>query len=358
MDNYFLQRNQETVRKLNAVLEELPAFVRTLFIGIQNTTGPLTRLNYAYDLRLYFQYLSDTLPKPMKDISLSDLNAQTVHDIEAYINYISLYENNHKVVENQETGRARKIASIRMMYKYFYKTGDLEANAASLVDMPKIHEKAIIRLDVDEIVKLLDEVESGEGLSPKQKQFHALTKNRDLAMLSLFLGTGIRISECVGLNVEDVDFRNLSIRITRKGGNQAVLYMSEEVSEAMNLYDSERPSWKGADASPAFFLSLKGGRITTRAVQNLVQKYAKIITPLKHITPHKLRSTFGTTLYQETGDIYLVADVLGHKDVNTTRRHYAAQADDSRRLAANTIKLREKDKDNEKDNEKPEENQA
>ena len=343
MDNYFLQRNQETVRKLNVVLAELPDFCRTLFIGIQNTTGPLPRLNYAYDLRLYFQYLADTLNKPMKCITLDDLKTQNVHDIEAYINHITLYENNNKVVENCETGRARKIASIRMMYKYFYKSGDLEANAASLVDMPKIHEKAIIRLDVDEIVKLLDEVESGDGLSPKQKQFHALTKNRDLAMLTLFLGTGIRISECVGLNVEDIDFRNLSIRITRKGGNQAVLYMSDEVAEAMSLYDTERPQWKGADDSPAFFLSLKGGRITTRAVQNLVQKYAKIITPLKHITPHKLRSTFGTTLYQETGDIYLVADVLGHKDVNTTRRHYAAQADDSRRLAANTIKLRDKE---------------
>ena len=344
-ESYYLTRTKKTNEKLKAVLEELPSFCKILFIGIQNTTGPLTRLNYAYDLRLYFSYLSSKLNKEIKEISLDDLKAETVHDIEAFINYVSLYENDDKkLIENRETGKARKIASIRMMYKYFYKSGDLESNVASLVDLPKLHEKAIIRLDVDEIVKLLDQVESGDGLTEKQKHFHAFTKTRDLAMLTLFLGTGIRVSECIGLNCDDIDFNNFSIRVTRKGGNQSVLYLSDEVMEALNVYAEDRDKMKGAD-SPAFFLSLKGERISTRAVQNLVKKYSSIITPLKHITPHKLRSTYGTTLYQETGDIYLVADVLGHKDVNTTRRHYAAQAEENRRLAAKAIKLRDNKED-------------
>lgn len=341
-DSYYLTRTKKINEKLNDVLEELPAFCKTLFVGTQNTTGPLTRLNYAYDLRLYFNFLSKELDKEIKNITLDDLKTITVHDIENFINYISLYENDeNKLIENRETGKARKIASIRMMFKYFYKSGDLESNVASLVDLPKMHEKAIIRLDVDEIVKLLDQVESGEGLTEKQKHFHAVTKTRDLAMLTLFLGTGIRVSECIGLNCDDIDFENYSIRVTRKGGNQSVLYLSEEVIEALNDYFEERSQMKGAD-SPAFFLSIQGTRISTRAVQNLVKKYSSIITPLKHITPHKLRSTYGTTLYQETGDIYLVADVLGHKDVNTTRRHYAAQAEENRRLAAKSVKLRVK----------------
>lgn len=341
-DSYFLERTKKTNEKLKNVLAELPDFCKILFIGIQNTTGPLTRLNYAYDLRLFFTFLSGELNKIIKEISLEDLKNLTVHDIENFINYISLYENEgNKLIENRETGKARKIASIRMMFKYFYKSGDLESNVASLVDLPKLHEKAIIRLDVDEIVKLLDQIESGDGLSEKQKHFHNITKHRDLAMITLFLGTGIRVSECIGLNCEDIDFDNYSIRVTRKGGNQSVLYLSEEVVEALNLYNEERSEMKGA-GSPAFFLSLQGTRLSTRAVQNIVKKYASIITPLKHITPHKLRSTYGTTLYQETGDIYLVADVLGHKDVNTTRRHYAAQAEENRRLAAKSIKLRDK----------------
>lgn len=341
-DSYFLTRTKKTNEKLRNVLDELPDFCKTLFVGIQNTTGPLTRLNYAYDLRLFFAFLSNELNKNIKDISLDDLKKLNVHDIENFINHISLYANDdNKLIENRETGKARKIASIRMMFKYFYKNGELESNVASLVDLPKLHEKAIIRLDVDEIVKLLDQIESGDGLSEKQKQFHNITKHRDLAMITLFLGTGIRVSECIGLNCEDIDFDNYSIRVTRKGGNQSVLYLSEEVVEALNLYNEERSEMKGADSS-AFFLSLQGTRLSTRAVQNLVKKYASIITPLKHITPHKLRSTYGTTLYQETGDIYLVADVLGHKDVNTTRRHYAAQAEENRRLAAKSIKLRDK----------------
>ena len=90
-----------------------------------------------------------------------------------------------------------------------------------------------------------------------------------------------------------------------------------------------------------FFVSLQKKRISTRAVQNIVKKYAQIAVPLKNITPHKLRSTYGTNLYRETGDIYLVADVLGHKDVNTTRKHYAQIEDDRRRMAAKYVHLRE-----------------
>ena len=92
----------------------------------------------------------------------------------------------------------------------------------------------------------------------------------------------------------------------------------------------------------ALFLSLQRRRMAVRSVENLVKKYAKTVAPLKPITPHKLRSTYGTSLYRETGDIYLVADVLGHSDVNTTKRHYAALEDERRRSARNKVQLREK----------------
>lgn len=341
MDSYFTKRNLRTVEKLNAVLDGLPEFCKTFFIGIQNNTGALTRLNYAYDIRLFLQYLAEILSKEIKDISVCDLEKLTLHDIEAFINRIELYENGeNKIVENAENGKARKLAAIRTMFKYLYKCGDINSNVTSLIDMPKIHEHTIIRLDVDEVVKILDEAESGENLSEKQKEFHKHTKSRDLAILTTFLGTGIRISECIGLDVDDIDFRNMSLRITRKGGNQAIIYMGEEVAETLNAYMEDRANMKGAD-SPALFLSIQGLRMSVRAVQNLVKKYASIITPLKNITPHKLRSTYGTNLYNETGDIYLVADVLGHKDVNTTRKHYASQAEENRRNAASVIKLRD-----------------
>ena len=210
------------------------------------------------------------------------------------------------------------------------------------VDMPKIHEKAIVRLDVDEVVQLLDEVESGESLSDRQQLYHQRTKVRDLAILTLLLGTGIRVSECVGLDLDDVDFKNNGIKVHRKGGAEVMVYFGDEVLEALLNYLEERKGIEPvAGHTNALFLSIQHKRITVRAVENLVKKYSKLVTNVKNITPHKLRSTYGTTLYQETGDIYLVADVLGHKDVNTTRKHYAALEDDRRRKAASAVKLRD-----------------
>ena len=166
---------------------------------------------------------------------------------------------------------------------------------------------------------------------------------RDVAILTLLLGTGIRVSECVGLNTDDLNFEENSMFVTRKGGKEMILYFSDEVASALKAYLAERkdvqplPGHEGA-----LFLSLQRRRITQRAIENLVKKYAAIAAPLKRkISPHKLRSTYGTTLYNETGDIYLVADVLGHADVNTTRKHYAAMSENRRRMAAKAVKLRD-----------------
>jgi site-specific recombinase XerD len=213
-----------------------------------------------------------------------------------------------------------------------------------MVDVPKIKEKNIIRLDPNEIAMLLDEAESGEKLTAKQLAIHQKTKVRDIALLTLLLGTGIRVSECVGLNIEDVDFNNDAIRIIRKGGNEALVYFGDEVREALLAYIEGPRSLTEPDTGheQALFISLNNTRISTRSVERLVKKYARLVTTVKKITPHKLRSTFGTALYQETGDIYLVADTLGHKDVNTTKKHYAALDENRRKQAANVVRLREK----------------
>ncbi len=161
-------------------------------------------------------------------------------------------------------------------------------------------------------------------------------------MLTLLLGTGIRVSECVGLDIQDLDFDTNGMRILRKGGSEVILYFGDEVREALLDYLDERELITAKEGSEdALFLSMQRSRISVRAVENLVKKYSRTVTTLKNITPHKLRSTYGTQLYKETGDIYLVADVLGHKDVNTTRKHYAAIEDERRRKAAGKVKLRE-----------------
>ncbi len=345
--DFYTERYNKNILRLRNVLEDLPPFCKEFFRGIEHNSSILTRVNYAYDLRIFFNYITEHIDE-FKDISpteftLEQLNVITVTHIEMFLHHISFYTTDDNVeYSNRECGKARKLSTIRSLFSYFYKKGKIEQNVASLVDLPKIHEKPIVRLEVDEVVKLLDVVESGEGLTDVQKRYHRYNQKRDLAMLMLFLGTGIRISECVGLNISDLDFEINGFKITRKGGNQVILYFNDEVRAALLDYLEERKQIKPLPGhEDALFLSLQRRRISTRAVQNLVKKYTSNITPLKNISPHKLRSTFGTNLYRETGDIYLVADVLGHKDVNTTKKHYAATSDDKRRQAARSVKLRD-----------------
>ena len=283
----------------------------------------------------------------MKDTDIRNLPIETLDqiravDIEEYLEYLNYYTRDEKELINQETGKKRKLITLRSFYTYFFKKEMITSNPAILVNIPKLHEKEIIRLDVNEVAKLLDEVESGDNLTDAQKRYHKITVKRDLALMTLLLGTGIRVSECVGLDINDVDFDNNGIKILRKGGNEVIVYFGEEVRSVLLEYLEERKhTIPVVGHTNALFLSMQKKRISVRSVENLVKKYSRLVTKLKKITPHKLRSTYGTNLYQETGDIYLVADVLGHKDVNTTKKHYAAIEDSRRRSAANVVKLRE-----------------
>ncbi len=343
---YHEKVNVKNEVKLRRLLDELPAFCRQFFIGIEATTASRTRLAYAYDIGCFFEYLQTVNPvcrkMPLREIPISILNEITPMDIEEYLSYLKYYEKDGVEYTNDERGIKRKLASLRSFYRYYFKNELIEDDPAVKVDMPKIHEKNIIRLDIDEVARLLDEVDSGENLTARQQKYHDKTRVRDLAMLTLLLGTGIRVSECVGLDLMDVDFRNNGIKIHRKGGTETVVYFGEEVRSALISYYEERQKITAKDGSVnALFLSMQNKRINVRSVENLVKKYARLVTSVKHITPHKLRSTYGTSLYQETGDIYLVADVLGHSDVNTTRKHYAAIEENRRRTAAGYVKLRE-----------------
>lgn len=344
--NYHEQQNIKNITKMREVLDTLPEFCKQYFRGIENITSARTRLGYALDLRIFFEFLHDnnSILKEMeiKDFKLTVLDQLTRQDIEEYLDYLSYYEKEGKVYTNDERGKHRKLASLRSFYHYYYTSELIEKDVASLIPMPKLHQKEIIRLDPDEVAILLDAVEHGDNLTENEKRFHNKTKVRDLALLTLLLGTGIRVSECVGLNIKDVDFKNDGIKIRRKGGYETVVYFGEEVRNALLDYLDEREHIIPASGSEdALFLSLQNKRIAVRSVEILVKKYASKVTSLKKITPHKLRSTYGTSLYRETGDIYLVADVLGHKDVNTTKKHYAAQEDERRKMAANKVKLRE-----------------
>lgn len=347
-NTYHDQINNNNTLKLRQMLNSLPRFCKNFFLGIKDTTSTRTRLAYAYDLRIFFEFIHDNNPS-YKDTKITEFPISILEEIQAqdiveYMDYLSYYEKEDgETISNEERGKQRKLASLRSMYNYFYKMELIEKNPAALVDFPKLHKKEIIRLDEDEVSDLLDNIESGNQMTKKQLQFHEKTKVRDLAIITLLLGTGIRVSECVGLDMNNVDFKNNGILIRRKGGYEDIVYFGEEVETALKAYYEERlHTIPQSGHESALFLSIQNKRLTVRSVELLVKKYAKTVTSLKKITPHKLRSTYGTTLYQKTGDIYLVADVLGHKDVNTTKKHYAAQDEERKRRAASVVKLRDK----------------
>ena len=298
---YHEQTDVENTLRLRDVLKTLPPFCKDFFRAIEPRTTTKTRISYAYDIRIFFQFLLEQNPA-FRDWSIDAftvdvLDQITAVDLEEYEEYLKVYQAGDKTETNGERGLKRKMSSLRSFYAYYFKREMIHTNPTVLVDVPKIHQKSIIRLEADEVALLLD---------------------RDLALVTLLLGTGVRVSECVGLDIEDVDFKNNGIKVTRKGGNEMVVYFGPEVEKALKNYLEVRKNIIPVEGHEhALFYSTQRKRIGVQAVENLVKKYARQVTTTKKITPHKLRSTYGTALYQETGDIYLVADVLGHKDVNT-----------------------------------------
>lgn len=350
--NYHENTRIFNIEKIRELERFLPDFCKTYFTGRSSNFSSRTSVGYAYDLHVFFYYVvTQVFPEEhlvIETLDVSILDRITKFDLERYMEYLSYYKGKDGTHHtNDARGKSRKMSAVKGLYQYCYESDLIHTNPASAVHMPKIRDKEIIHLDPNEVAQLLDIVEYGDKNATKQEQkFHDINRLRDLALLTLLLGTGIRVSECVGLDIDDVDFDNGGIHIIRKGGNEAVVYFGDEVEQALYNYLEIRESIPAVTGhEDALFLSLQKKRITVRAVEYLVKKYAQKVTFLKKITPHKLRSTFGTNLYEESADIYLVASVLGHKDINVTQKHYASQSEHSKRRAADMITLRENRKD-------------
>ena len=342
---YAEQQNIKYAQKINELLKIFPEFCREYFNSLEYSKQPRTRLAYARDLKTFFEFLIAEFPQysnyQISDFTLHDIESVTGQHISDYLRYMKVYDKDGTTVTNDERAAKRKLCSLRRFYGYYYRYELISNNPSLKVDMPKIHDKAITRLDVNEVAELLDNVENGNKLTTAQLRTHEKLKCRDLALLTLLLGTGIRVSECVGLDINDVDFDNDRIKVVRKGGSESFVYFGDEVRAALLDYMEERKQMNpDSGHENALFISSKNKRLCVRSVELLVKKYASTVTTVKHITPHKLRSTYGTNLYQASKDIYLVADVLGHKDVNTTRKHYAEIVDENKRSARNIVRLR------------------
>ena len=317
------------------------------------TSQVSTLVQYSYDLITFFTFMKDQNPvfrnKDPKEISVDLISKISPEDILEYQRYLELNVDRNHYHENGKKAIARKMSPLRGMFKFLLVYKKIKENPMELVPLPRLKkDKNIIRMNAAEVQSMMNTAEYGAGtMSDRQRKFAEKTKFRDIAILTLMLNTGIRVSECNGLDLNDVDLNANTLTIVRKGGVQDLLYFGDPVHDAISDYlELERKGIQVREGhEKAMFLSLQGKRISVDAIENLVKKYAKIAVPNKKITPHKLRSTYGTALYRETGDIRLVADVLGHENINTTIDYYAAIEDEHKRQARNAVDYKKMNKD-------------
>jgi len=330
----------------NEIISDMPVFAKKFFNHLRDQgMSPRTKLQYAYDMRRFFDYLEGSAGFKgvnLKSCSPSDvLDKLTIDDIQEYIDtleYYTVLDGENKEIKKLASPsiKARRVSSLRSFYRYYFKIGDITNNLADLMDVPKIPDKKIVVMDKEQVSRILAAVKDTEGLDEKELKRRRKIIKRDYAIMMLFLGTGIRVSELVGIDIEDVDFYMDSIIVTRKGGDEDEVFFGPEVEEALLDYCHEDRDilLAGNTKESALFLSTQHKRIGVRNVEILIKGYAQKAGLNMKLTPHALRRTFGTNLYNETGDIYLVADALHHSSVETTKKHYAQMSKDHKRIAA------------------------
>ena len=268
------------------------------------------------------------------------LDKLTVEDYYEYLASFESYEvkdgdGKVKLQETSDAFRARRISSLRSFYRYYAKIGEIKSNLADLMEIPQRKEKKILTMDKEQVNRILSAVTDHTGMTDGQIKRHSKVELRDSAIMMLFFGTGIRVSELVGINLEDIDFIEASIWVQRKGGDSDVVFFGPEVENALvDYWDGSRDDLLAGSENEAFFISMKHNRMAVRSIEEMIQGYAKKAGLNFNVTPHALRRSFATNLYNETGDIYLVADALHHSSVDTTRKHYAKVSEERKRIAA------------------------
>ena len=341
---YAIMVDAKMLKTIQENLNEMPPYVKDYFRSRLTTTSVRTLRQYSYSLRKFFRWLKSAIPElenySTNEIPLDVIAQLTPRDVEEYMVYLQADSNS----PNSRGSVAQKISCLSAFLSYLYRHGDIPNDPCVKVDRPKVvQDKRIIYLTDEESIRLLDTIEYGNPSIPAhQLNYLEKTRCRDLAIATLLLNTGIRLSECVGLDITDIDLNERKMQVYRKGGKYQYLPLNDEVLEILTQYIAERKQTVVLDKkhANALFLSMQRRRINGMSIENMITKYAQFAGITKPITPHKLRKTYGTALYRKTRDIYMTANALGHENVATTSRHYVDDNADSLREVADTMRIR------------------
>ncbi len=349
------------VARENAVFEEcesieaaLPAWMRGYFMYLRSSVLPQTRLSYLRELRFFLKYvLKETALQEtcddIKKIQPGDLDKITSQDVNVFIDYCRRYKaedgnGNVTVYENGNAALAHKRSAVSVFFKYLYRDGLVTKNITDGFDpirLPKPGERVIKALRDDEVMRMLDAVATGKGLTDKEKQFWEKTKYRDKLMLLLLVTYGLRLSELQQLNLSSFNFERGEFKIYRKRGKESVMPINNTVTEAYNEYVTRERAPEdtlGEENKDALLLSLRGTRLTDRQIREIVKKYTSITMGTSRregYSPHKLRATAATSLINRGNSIYDVQELLDHDNVTTTQLYAAHKLNTKRELIKN-----------------------
>ncbi|MEF9990621.1 MAG: tyrosine-type recombinase/integrase [Romboutsia sp.] len=358
-DNIVLRDNELIERCIN-VENSLPKFMKDYFIYLKGSVVVSTRLAYLDDIHFFCSYLIEikdiTEASTLSDITLNEFNQIKSRDVNLFLgDYCSRYyrhtDKNTLVFENNNRALARKKSSISTLFKFLYRNEQIENNITdgfNPIKLPKPQPDAIKRLEIDEVAKMLDSVETGEGLTEKEKVYWRKTKLRDKAILALFVTYGLRLNELRELNISSFNFSRGEFKIYRKRGKEVLMPINKTCEVVVKEYIEKERSQNemlSEDFKDALFLSLQNKRLNPKAIRQLVKKYTSISMDTSRdngYSPHKLRATAATSLIQTGFSIYDVQNLLDHDNVTTTQL-YAAHKKNVKRDIVNNFEWIDED---------------
>lgn len=343
-------------------LSALPDFVFSYIQTYYDGESINTQIGYSLDIRTFLNYLKLFKFKEvekLEDFTAEHMDMVTVDDFinfKAYLREYEIYTQTsdgrkvRRTVRNSPHGINRKLSAVRGLFGYLYKTDKIQKNVTDKVDFAGISQKIKKPLTTQETVRVLDVICNGEKYFTGRDLTEYLNKKqRDIAIFITYLGTGVRVSELVNLNVSDVCFETSSFIVTRKGGDEQEIFMPIQVQNEIAKYLDEREEKKQMQEE-ALFLSRLGKRITVAAIEKMLKKYCRtvnIVNPDK-TRPHALRRTFACRLLEDGIDIKMVAELMGHKNIEVTHKYYAQYSQKARKdimLSLDVIPKEDKNND-------------
>lgn len=319
------EESMEVEMKLEKKIEEYPDLVKSFYKSML-TKSYTTKYNYIHKVIDLLTYLQDVKGKEISDEIIKGI---TVGDMDDYIIYLIREKNPRK--DYSKSYLANQISGLNSFFSYLTRKKIIQENPMDGIDnkpsLPNVDSDSIVYLTSEDKKKVFENIHRGVG-SEKGRARQEKYKNRDMLLIMLPLLTGVRVSALVHINMEDIDIEERILTIYDKGfdkiGKPQEKMIPEELVSYIEAWVEDRDQFPEIDQTNALFISNYGGkpkRLTPVAVRKIVSKFTVGLD--KHITPHKLRSTFGTDYYRLTHDIYSTAEAMGHSRVDTTKRYAA-----------------------------------